>query len=596
MVTRMSSFFLRTLREDPADAELPGHKLLVRAGYVRRAAPGVYTWLPLGLKVLRKVEAIVREEMEAIGGQELSFPALLPKEPYEATNRWTEYGDNLFRLTDRKDVQMLLGPTHEEMFCLAVKDMYTSYKDLPLTLFQIQTKYRDEARPRAGVLRGREFVMKDSYSFDIDEAGLQKAYDAHRDAYIKIFDRLGFEYVIVHADSGAMGGSASEEFLAVSPNGEDTFVRDASGYAANVEAVELPQAPAVEVTAGPAHVEDTPDTPTIETLVAALNAHHPRTDGREWTGADTLKNVLVTLVHPADEEHDEPWREPLAIGVPGDREVDAKRLEAQVSPAEVEDFGEADFAAHPMLAKGYIGPGVLGSERSSGIRYLLDPSIAEGSAWVTGADEHGKHVIDLVHGRDFTADGTIQAAEIREGDPSPTGSGTLTLARGVEMGHIFQLGTKYAEALGLKVLDENGKLVTVTMGSYGVGVTRAVGVVAEDNHDELGLVWPRELAPFDVHVVAAGKSDEIFTAAGDLSAQLEAQGVTVLYDDRAGKVSPGVKFKDAELVGVPTILVVGKGLADGVVEIKDRRSGDRREVPVAEAVAAVLAEVRGTAS
>ena len=595
MVTRMSSLFLRTLREDPADAEQPGHKLLVRAGYIRRAAPGIYTWLPLGLKVLRKVEAIVREEMEAIGSQELSFPALLPKEPYEATNRWTEYGDNLFRLVDRKDADMLLGPTHEEMFCLAVKDMYTSYKDLPLALFQIQTKYRDEARPRAGVLRGREFIMKDSYSFDVDAAGLQKAYDAHRDAYIKIFDRLGFEYVIVHADSGAMGGSASEEFLAVSPNGEDTFVRDASGYAANVEAVVVPQAPPVEVTAGPAHVEDTPDTPTIETLVAALNSAHPRTDGREWTAADTLKNVLVTLVHPADEEHDEPWREPLAIGVPGDREVDAKRLEAQVAPAEVEDFGEADFAAHPELAKGYIGPGVLGSERSAGIRYLLDPSIAEGSAWVTGGDEHGKHVIDLVHGRDFTADGTIQAAEIREGDPSPTGSGTLTLARGVEMGHIFQLGTKYAEALGLKVLDENGKLVTVTMGSYGVGVTRAVGVVAEDNHDELGLIWPRELAPFDVHVVAAGKGDEIFTAAGDLSAQLEAKGVRVLFDDRAGKVSPGVKFKDAELIGVPTILVVGKGLADGVVEVKDRRSGERREVPVGEAVEAVLAEVRGGA-
>ena len=593
MVTRMSSFFLRTLREDPADAELPGHKLLVRAGYVRRAAPGVYTWLPLGLKVLRKVEAIVREEMEAIGGQELSFPALLPKEPYEATNRWTEYGDNLFRLTDRKGTQMLLGPTHEEMFCLAVKDMYTSYKDLPLTLFQIQNKYRDEARPRAGVLRGREFIMKDSYSFDIDEAGLQKAYDAHRDAYIKIFDRLGFEYVIVHADSGAMGGSASEEFLAVSPNGEDTFVRDASGYAANVEAVVVPQAPPVEVTAGPAHVEDTPDTPTIDTLVAALNANHPRTDGRAWTAADTLKNVIVMLAHPADEDHEEPWREPLAIGVPGDREVDPKRLEAQVAPAEVEGFEEADFAKHPTLAKGYIGPGVLGSERASGIRYLLDPSIAEGSAWVTGADEHGKHVIDLVHGRDFTADGTIQAAEIREGDPSPQGEGTLTLARGVEMGHIFQLGTKYAEALGLKVLDENGKLVTVTMGSYGVGVTRAVGVVAEGNHDEAGLVWPRALAPFDVHVVAAGKSDEIFGTAADLSAQLEAKGVSVLYDDRAGKVSPGVKFKDAEIIGVPTILVVGKGLAEGVVEIKDRRTGERREVPVAEAVEALIGEVRG---
>nr|WP_185992428.1 proline--tRNA ligase [Janibacter cremeus] len=612
----MSSLFLRTLREDPADAELPGHKLLVRAGYVRRAAPGIYTWLPLGLRVLRKVETIVREEMEAIGGQELAFPALLPKEPYEATNRWTDYGDNLFRIVDRKDAQMLLGPTHEEMFCLAVKDMYTSYKDLPLTIFQMQNKYRDEARPRAGVLRGREFIMKDSYSFDIDQAGLQKAYDAHRDAYIKIFDRFGFEYVIVQADSGAMGGSASEEFLAVSPNGEDTFVRDESGYAANIEAVEIPVAAPVEAGVGPAHVEDTPDTPTIETLVAQLNANHPRADGRGWTAADTLKNVLVMLVHPADEEHPQGWREPLAIGVPGDREVDAKRLEAQVAPAEVEAFEEKDFASHPELAKGYIGPGVLGrgsdliqnlEERDEDgapegekypedqIRFLLDPSIPEGSAWVTGADEPGKHVIDLVHGRDFTADGRIQAAEIREGDPSPSGTGTLTLARGVEMGHIFQLGTKYAEALGLKVLDENGKLVTVTMGSYGVGVTRAVGVIAEDNHDEVGLVWPRQVAPFDVHVVVAGKGEELFVAADDLAAQLEAKGVEVILDDRAGKVSPGVKFKDAELIGVPTILVVGKGLADGVVEIKDRRTGERREVPVGDAVAAVRAEIGATA-
>lgn len=596
MVTRMSSLFLRTLRDDPADADLPGHKVLVRAGYVRRVAPGIYTWLPLGLRVLRKVEAIVREEMEAIGAQELSFPALLPKEPYETTNRWTEYGDNLFRLVDRKDADMLLGPTHEEMFCLAVKDMYSSYKDLPLTLFQIQTKYRDEARPRAGVLRGREFIMKDSYSFDVDAAGLQRAYDAHRAAYIRIFDRLGFEYVIVEADSGAMGGSASEEFLAVSPNGEDTFVRDSSGYAANVEAVEVPVAAPVEVTAGPAHVEDTPDTPTIDTLVASLNAHHPRTDGREWAGADTLKNVLVMLVHPGDEEHPNGRREPLAIGLPGDREVDAKRLAAQVAPAEVEPFEEKDFADHPSLTKGYLGPGVLGAERTSGIRYLLDPSIARGSAWVTGADAHDKHVIDLVHGRDFTADGVVHAAEIREGDESPTGAGALTLARGVEMGHIFQLGTKYAEALGLKVLDENGKLVTVTMGSYGVGVTRAVGVVAEENHDEIGLTWPREIAPFDVHLVAAGKGEEIFAAATDLAQQLEAQGLDVLYDDRAGKVSPGVKFKDAELIGVPTILVVGKGLATGVIELKDRRTGERREVPVTEALATVVAEVKGKKS
>ncbi|MCB5990600.1 proline--tRNA ligase [Janibacter melonis] len=588
---RMSSLFLRTLREDPADAELPGHKLLVRAGYVRRAAPGVYSWLPLGLRVLRKVEGIVREEMDAMGGQELSFPALLPKEPYEATNRWTEYGPNLFRLQDRKGVDMLLGPTHEEMFTLAVKDLYTSYKDLPVSLYQIQTKYRDEARPRAGVLRGREFVMKDSYSFDVDEAGLSKSYDAHRDAYVKIFDRLGFEYVVVHADSGAMGGSASEEFLAVNEGGEDTFVRDGEGYAANVEAVTVPQAEPVEVTAGPAHVEDTPDTPTIDTLVAALNRDHPRTDGRAWTAADTLKNVIVMLVHPADEEHPDGRREPLAIGVPGDREVDPKRLEAKVAPAAVEAFEERDFAAHPHLAKGYIGPAALGEER--GIRYLLDPSIAVGSAWVTGADEHGKHVIDLVHGRDFTADGTIQAAAIREGDLGPNGR-PLTLARGIEMGHIFQLGQKYAEALGLKVLDENGKLVTVHMGSYGIGVTRAVGVIAEDNHDERGLVWPRSVAPFDVHVVAAGKSDEIFVKAAELSEELERHGLQVVYDDRAGRVSPGVKFKDAELIGVPTILVVGKGLADGVVEIKDRRTGDRREVPVDEAVSALLAEVRSS--
>ncbi|AXH97790.1 proline--tRNA ligase [Ornithinimicrobium avium] len=588
---RLSTLFLRTLREDPADAELPGHKLLVRAGYVRRAAPGIYSWLPLGLKVLRKVEDIVREEMDAIGGQELSFPALLPREPYEATGRWTEYGDNIFRLKDRKDGDYLLGPTHEEMFTLTVKDMYSSYKELPLTLYQIQTKYRDEARPRAGLLRGREFIMKDSYSFDVDDAGLEAAYQRHRAAYVKIFDRLGFDYVIVYADSGAMGGSASEEFLAVSPVGEDTFVRcEASGYAANVEAVVVPQAQPVDASAVPAaHVEDTPDSPTIDTLVTRSDALHPRADGRGWTAADTLKNVVVMLTHPDGST------EPLAIGLPGDREVDDKRLAAQVAPAEWAPFEEKDFAAYPMLTKGYIGPTMLGLESPSKIRYLLDPSVAEGSAWVTGADEHGKHVYDLVLGRDFTADGTVQAAEIREGDPSPDGAGPLTLARGIEMGHIFQLGRKYAEALDLKVLDENGKLVTVTMGSYGVGVSRAVAAVAEATHDEIGLCWPRELAPADVHVVATGKDRAVFDHAELLVGDLEASGLSVIFDDRP-KVSPGVKFKDAELLGVPTIVVVGRGLEQGTVEIKDRRTGNRREVPVGRAVGEVLAEVRGEAT
>ncbi|MTB72078.1 proline--tRNA ligase [Arsenicicoccus sp. MKL-02] len=592
---RMSSLFLRTLREDPADAELPGHRLLVRAGYVRRAAPGVYSWLPLGLKVLRRVEGIVREEMDQIS-QELSFPALLPREPYEATGRWTEYGDNLFRLTDRKGTDMLLGPTHEEMFTLAVKDLYSSYKDLPLSIYQIQTKYRDEARPRAGLLRGREFIMKDSYSFDVSDEGLQKSYDAHREAYVKIFDRLGFDYVIVQATSGAMGGSASEEFLAISEVGEDTFVRDDSGYAANVEAVVVPQAEPVDASGVPTAQEvDTPDTPTIDTLVDVLNAQHPRPDGRAWTAADTLKNVVVMLVHP------DGTRSPLVVGLPGDRQVDLKRLEAQVAPAEVEEFTEADFAAYPQLVRGYIGPGVLGEtvERDeagevvsrTGIRYLLDPRVAEGSAWATGANRAGVHVINLVHGRDFTTDGTVQAAEVRDGDVAPDGVGTLRTARGIEMGHIFQLGRKYAEALGLKVLDENGRLVTVTMGSYGIGVSRAVAALAEANHDDLGLVWPRNVAPADVHVVATGKDEAVLVEADRIASELARQGISSIVDDRA-KVSPGVKFKDAELIGVPTIVIVGKGLAGGTVEIKDRRSGDRREVAVADVVAEVAREVR----
>ena len=569
---RMSQLFVRTLRDDPADAEVPSHRLLARAGYVRRAAPGIYSWLPLGLKVLANIEKIVREEMDAIGAQEVRFPALLPREPYEATGRWDAYGPNLFRLQDRKGGDYLLGPTHEEMFTLLVKDMYASYKDLPLNLYQIQTKYRDEARPRAGILRGREFIMKDSYSFDVDDAGLERAYQAHREAYIRIFDRFGFDYVIVKATSGAMGGSASEEFLAVAENGEDTFVRSPGGYAANVEAVSTPVPESIPFDGIPeAHAEKTPDTPTIDTLVDHLNAAFSR-DDRPWEAADTLKNVLVMLRHP------DGTREALAIGVPGDREVDEKRLQAQVEPAEVEAFDEADFAKNEALVKGYIGPGALGLEGDSGIRYLLDPRIVPGTRWVTGANIQGSHVIDLVAGRDFTADGTIEAAAIRAGDPAPDGSGPLELARGIEMGHIFQLGRKYAEALDLKVLDENGKLVTVTMGSYGVGVSRAVAAIVENSHDELGIVWPAEIAPYDVHLVTAGKDEAVVAGAEKLYADLTAAGFDVLFDDRMGKVSPGVKFKDAELLGMPVIVVVGKGLVDGVVEVKDRKTGERENV------------------
>ncbi len=585
MITRMSSLFLRTLREDPADAEVPSHRFLVRAGYVRRVAPGIFSWLPLGYEVYRNVERIVREEMNAAGFQEVHFPALLPREAYEATGRWTEYGDTLFRLQDRKNADYLLGPTHEEMFTLMVKGEYSSYKDLPVTLYQIQTKYRDEARPRAGILRGREFVMKDSYSFDIDDAGLEASYARHRQAYIDTFTRLGLEFVIVSAMSGAMGGSASEEFLAPTVVGEDSFVRcSACSYAANVEAVITPVPASPDFSAHPSsHVESTPDAASIEDLVTLSNS----TDGlrrpdRDWTGADTLKVVIFMVTEPDGTQR------PLAVGIPGDREVDAKRLEAVLHPREARPFEEADFAKHPALVKGYIGPGVLGLKQAAGIEFLVDPRVVDGTSWVSGANVTGSHVYDLVAGRDFIADGTIEVAEVREGDVCPECGGSLTLARGIEIGHIFQLGRKYAEAMGLKVQAETGELVTVTMGSYGIGVSRAVAAIAEQSHDDKGLIWPREVAPADVHVIATGKTDEPFDYADQLATQLESRGVRVLLDDRRS-VSPGVKFNDSELIGVPTIVVVGKRLPEGFIEVKDRVSGERSDIAVSEAVSEISA-------
>ncbi|BDE13346.1 MULTISPECIES: proline--tRNA ligase [Mycobacterium] len=575
MITRMSELFLRTLRDDPADAEVPSHKLLIRAGYVRPVAPGMYSWLPLGLRVLRNIERVVREEMNAIGGQEILLPALLPRAPYETTNRWTEYGDGVFRVKDRRGNDYLLGPTHEEIFTLTVKGEYSSYKDFPLTLYQIQTKFRDEARPRAGILRGREFVMKDSYSFDIDAAGLKASYHAHREAYQRIFDRLQVRYVVVSAVSGAMGGSASEEFLAESPIGEDTFVRcPESGYAANVEAV-VTARPESRPTDGlpEAQVHDTGDTPTIATLVDWANAALDRT----VTAADTLKNVLVKVRQPGGE-----W-ELLAIGVPGDREVDDKRLAAALEPAEYALLDDADFARHPFLVKGYIGPKAL---RENKVRFLVDPRVVDGSSWITGADEPGRHVVGLVAGRDFTADGTIEAAEVREGDPSPDGAGPLVMARGIEIGHIFQLGRKYADAFTADVLGEDGKPVRLTMGSYGIGVSRLVAVVAEQHHDELGLRWPSSIAPFDVHLVIANKDPEARLGAEKLAAELDKVGVEVLLDDR--QASPGVKFRDAELLGMPWVVVVGRGWADGRVELRDRFAGQTTELGVGDSLATDL--------
>jgi len=584
VVTRLSHYFLRTLREDPADAEVPSHRLLVRAGYIRRQAPGVFAWLPLGLRVKAKIEAIIRDEMANAGAYEVHFPALLPREPYELSGRWEEYGDGMFRLKDRKGADYLLAPTHEEVFTLLVKDLYNSYKDLPLTIYQIQDKYRDEARPRAGLLRGREFTMKDAYSFDASDAGLDASYQAQRDAYERIFQRLGLEYVIVAADAGAMGGSKSEEFLHPTDIGEDTFVRSEGGYAANVEAFTtvVPEPIAFDGLAEPV-IFDSPNTPTIQTLVDHANT---TLDG-DYTAADTLKNVVLALTHL------DGTREIVAVGLPGDRDVDDKRVEVAFAPAAVEPATAEDFERNPLLVKGYIGPWsetgpILGEESATGIRYFLDPRVVDGTSWITGANIDEKHVHSLVAGRDFTADGFIEVATVREGDPAPDGSGPVRLARGMEIGHVFQLGRKYAEALGLKVLDENGKLVTVTMGSYGIGVTRILANIAELNNDDRGLIWPASVAPFDVHVVATGRDAAAFELAASLSADLEASGFDVLYDDRP-KVSPGVKFGDAELVGVPRIVIVGRGAADGEVELWDRRTGDRQVVPAAEAVARLTA-------
>jgi len=567
---RMSTLFLRTLRDDPADAEVASHRLLVRAGYIRRIGAGIYSWLPLGVITLRNIERVIREEMDSAGFQEVHFPSLLPREPYEATNRWEEYGPSLFRLQDRKGADYLLGPTHEEMFTLMVKGEYSSYKDLPLSIYQIQTKFRDEARPRSGIIRGREFVMKDSYSFDIDDAGLDVSYQKHRDAYIKTFDRLGMKYNIVRAVSGAMGGSKSEEFLAPCPTGEDTYVLCPScGFAANVEAM-VTKVDSVDFSTTPAMEElDTPNTPTIDSLVDVLNERF----GGGFTGAHTLKNVMVIADGKA-----------LAILVPGDREVDLKRFQENCGGIhELRTFEDSDFAKFPGLVKGYIGPQ---DAKAIGITVYADPRIAPGTSWVTGANKINRHARNVVNGRDFTPDAYIEAAEVRAGDACPECATPVVIDRAIEIGHIFQLGRKYAESLSLTVLDQNGKSQVVTMGSYGIGVTRAVAAIAEQTYDEIGLNWPVDLAPAKVHIVATGKEDLPFETADAIATELEAMGITVMLDDRRG-TSPGVKFKDAELIGNPVIVVVGKSLEQGNVELRVRRTGDKQEIPLSGAARAI---------
>ena len=564
---RMSTLLLRTLRDDPADAEVASHKLLVRAGFVRRVAAGIYSWLPLGYRTYRKIENIIRQEMDAAGFQEVHFPALLPKDPYEATNRWAEYGPDLFRLQDRKKNDYLLGPTHEEMFTLMVKGEFSSYKDLPLSIYQIQTKFRDEPRPRSGIIRGREFVMKDSYSFDVDDAGLELSYQKHRDAYIKTFDRLGLKYNIVSAVSGAMGGSKSEEFLAPCPTGEDTYVLcNSCGYAANVEAMVTKVDTFTGEKVGAIEVLDTPNTPTIDSLVELFNTKY----SANISAANTLKNVLIM----ADEK-------PISVLVPGDREVDLKRLGANLSGVkDLRLFEDADFAKYSKLVKGYVGPQ---DAKELGLKLYADPRVVVGSHWITGANKKDKHAKNVTCGRDFKVEQYVEAAEVKAGDNCPKCAKPVIIDRAIEIGHIFQLGQKYAKSLGLTVLDKEGKPVVVTMGSYGIGVSRAVAAIAEQTYDELGLCWPAEIAPADVHIVATGKEDQPFEVAEQIAKDLEAKGLEVLLDDRR-EASAGVKFKDAELIGISKIIIVGKSLVNGKVEVRDRKSADKQEVVLADVV------------
>ena len=560
MVDLMSRAFVRTAREDPADAEVPSHRLLLRAGMIRRVAPGGYAWLPLGLKVLRNVEHVVRAEMDRIGAREVQFPALLPREPFARSGRWDEYGPELLRVTDRRGAEHLLAPTHEELFALLAKAELGSYRDLPLWLYQVQTKFRDEPRPRSGLLRAREFLMKDAYSFDLTDDGLAASYAAHREAYLRIFARLGLDVRVVRAFSGAMGGSESEEFLAPTPVGEDTFAAcPACGYAANVEVVPSPAPAPPAVTPGPPQELDTPDTPTIEALAAHLGVP---------AGA-TLKNLLVLA-----------GEEVVAVGVPGDREVDLRRLENALGPVRL--LTDADFAARPALVRGYVGPqGLAGTA----FRYVADRRVAPGTSWVTGANRPGRHARDVVAGRDFAVSDSLDVTTVVGGDPCPACRGPLRLERGVEVGHVFRLGRKYTDVFAVDVPGPDGTPVRPTMGSYGIGISRAVAVVAEQHHDERGLAWPREVAPYDVQVVPVGRGEQP-AYARDLAGRLAAAGLRVLLDDRGA--TAGVALTDAELLGVPRVVVVGRRAAEGVVEVRDRAAGTATEVRMDDVVFAVV--------
>ena len=561
---RLSELFLPTLRDDPSEAEVASHRLLLRAGYIRQVMAGVYSMLPMGLRTMHRIEEIVREEMDASGAQEIRVPIVLPAEPWKATGRWGAYGELLFTAVDRHGRELLLGPTHEEVMAQLVAAEAPSYRDLPKNLYQIEWKYRDEFRPRFGLLRGREFLMKDAYSFDRDDDGMRESYRVMYEAYERVFRRCGLEFVVVEADPGQIGGGINHEYMAIAQVGEDLFVRCESGdYLADTEAAVPGRTVPAAGEPAPLVVVDSPDSETIEKLCAVLGV----------TAERTMKCILFLV-----------GDRPVCVLVPGDREVNETKVERRFFPETVRRADDGDFA-RLGLAKGYVGPQGLDDR----FTIIADPSIATGRDWVTGANEHEKHATGVNAGRDFRIDEELDAVEIRDGDTCPTCGGKLLIGRSIVVGHIYQLGTRYSEPLGSTYVAEDGAARPIVMGSYGIGITRIVAAAVEQHHDEHGIRLPKALAPFDACVVIANRDDDaVVQAATRIHDELAARGIAVVLDDR--DAAAGVKFADADLVGYPVQVVVGKrGVAAGTVDLKLRATGERSTALLPDAVAAAVA-------
>jgi prolyl-tRNA synthetase len=562
---RMSKLFARTLREAPAEAEVASHRLLLRAAYIRKLMAGFYTWLPLGFRTLKKIEAIIREEMDATGAQQIRMPIVLPAEPWKITGRWQNYGEVMFKLKDRHGRELGLGPTEEEVVTPLVAGDFSSYRDLPVNLYQIEWKYRDEFRPRFGLLRVREFLMKDAYSFDRDEEGMRRSYEVMVDAYRRIFDRCGLDYLVVEADPGSIGGDVNHEFLAVSPVGEDEFVYCENGdYTADIEAAtQRPPDPAPEGGLDPLTPVDTPGRSSIQSV-------------SEQLGTDP-SHMLKCMLYDAGGRT-------VAVLIPGDREVNEKKVARAMWPVPVRMFDDQDFPARGLV-KGFVGPQGLADDD---VTIIADLSVRAGRNWVTGANEADKHVTGANLDRDFRVDRWEDVAQVRPGDPCPVCGGTLQVGKGIVVGHTYQLGARYSKPLKATFIDEDGTEQPYLMGCYGIGLGRIAAAAVEQRSDEFGIRWPKVLAPFDAVVIPTNMDQSnVVEAAERLYSDLESRGLSVIIDDRDD--TAGVKFADADLIGYPVQVIVGKrGLGQGVVDMKVRATGERSQAPLDTAAQAAI--------